>query len=142
MTQPTVGGCRRIELPRIHDKRGNLTFVEGDRHVPFAIARTYWLYDVPGGESRAGHAHRALKQLLIAASGSFVVTVDDGAARERVALNRSYDGLYIPPGVWREIDDFSSGAVCLCICSLPYDESDYVRDYDTFVREASERAGR
>lgn len=128
-------GCRVVDLPRITDPRGNLTFVEGGRHVPFDIARVYYLYDVPGGESRGGHAHRGLQQLVIAASGSFDVLVDDGTHRERFFLNRSYHGLLIPQLVWRELDDFSSGGVCLVLASEAYDEDDYFRDYDVF-REA------
>jgi hypothetical protein len=124
---------RRIDLPVIDDRRGNLTFIEGGRHVPFEIRRVYWLYDVPGGESRAGHAHRALEQVLIAASGSFDVRLADGVRSERFSLNRSYIGLYIPPMTWREITNFSSGAVCLALASLPFDESDYYREYDDFL---------
>ena len=122
-----------IELPKIHDPRGNLTFVEGGRHIPFEIKRVYYLYDVPGGASRAGHAHRTLEQLLVAMSGSFAVTLDSGEAREVVHLNRSYVGLYIPPLIWREIDDFSSGAVCTVLASAHYDEADYVRGYEDFI---------
>lgn len=125
-------GCRIVELPRVTDPRGNLTFIEGGDHVPFAINRVYYLYDVPGGESRGGHAHRALEQLIVAASGSLDVVVDDGSQRERFFLNRSYYGLYIPRLVWRELDNFSSGSVCLVLASEHYDEEDYYRDYDEF----------
>ena len=128
--------CSLIEFPRIADPRGNLSFIEGMRHVPFEIRRVFYLYDVPGGESRAGHAHLVGQQLVIAASGSFTVVVDDGSARREVFLNRSYNGLYIPPLIWREICDFSSGSVCLVLASEYYDESDYYRDYDDF-REAA-----
>ena len=135
--------CGVVELPRIQDRRGNLTFVEAGRHVPFDIQRVYYLYDVPGGESRGGHAHRQLEQLVIAASGSFDVIVDDGTHRERFFLNRSYYGLHIPRMVWRELDDFSSGSVCLVVASDPYDEDDYYRDYDEFAADAdAERDGR
>src|SRR6478672_10813445 len=109
--------CRMIEFPRIQDPRGNLTFMEGGRHIPFAIKRVYYLYDVPGGAARAGHAHKELEQILIAMSGSFDVTVDDGVVRRKVHLARSYYGLYIPPMIWREIDNFSSGSVCLAFAS-------------------------
>lgn len=126
-------GCRIVDLPRVADPRGNLTFVEGANHVPFDIARVYYLYDVPGGEARGGHAHQQLEQLVIAASGSLDVLVDDGTHRERFFLNRSYYGLYIPRLVWRELDDFSSGSVCLVLASRPYEEEDYYRDYDEFV---------
>jgi dTDP-4-dehydrorhamnose 3,5-epimerase-like enzyme len=129
-----LAGCRLVDLPIIHDLRGNLTFVEAGLQVDFDIRRVYWLYDVPGGASRAGHAHRELTQLLIAASGSFDVTLDDGREQSRITLNRSYQGLLVPRLVWREIDDFSSGAVCLVLASLPYDEADYFRDYEEFLQ--------
>lgn len=129
-----VEDCRVLDFPKIHDARGNLTFIEGTRHVPFEIRRVYYLYDVPGGASRAGHAHRRLQQVIIAISGSFDVTLDDGYKRKTFHLNRSYFGLYVPPLVWREIDNFSSGAVCLVLASEPYDESDYYRDYAEFLR--------
>jgi len=128
--------CRIIELPRVNDRRGNLTFVEGGRHVPFAIERVYYLYDVPGGAERGGHAHKALQQLIIAMSGSFDVVMDDGTEKRRHHLNRSYYGLYIPPMVWRELDNFSSGSVCMVLASLPYDEDDYFRDYKVFRKAA------
>ena len=130
---PRIELCRLIELPKIHDPRGNLTFVEGGRHIPFEIRRVYYLYDVPGGASRAGHAHRTLEQLLIAMSGSFTVTLDSGKSRQVVRLNRSYVGLYIPSLIWREIDDFSSGAVCMVLASAHYDEEDYFREYKDFI---------
>jgi hypothetical protein len=128
-----------VELPRIADPRGNLTMIESNEQVPFAMQRVYYLYDVPGGEMRGGHAHRQLEQLVIAASGSFEVLVDDGVHRERFFLNRSYFGLYIPQLVWRELDDFSSGSVCLVIASRPYEEDDYFRSYDEFLGVARER---
>jgi WxcM-like, C-terminal len=135
-------GCRLIELPRVHDPRGNLTFVEAQDTVPYVIERVYYLYDVPGGESRGGHAHRELQEFIIAASGSFEVLVDDGVHTERFFLNRSYYGLYIPPMVWRELDEFSSGSVCLVMSSRHYDEGDYYREYDEFLADvpASEDA--
>jgi hypothetical protein len=129
----SVRGCRLIDLPVVADPRGNLTFVEGNRHVPFDIARVYYLYDVPGGESRAGHAHRDLEQVIIAASGSFDVIIDDGEHRERVTLNRSYYALYLPRLIWREIENFSSGAVTLVLASLTFSEDDYYREYDEFL---------
>jgi dTDP-4-dehydrorhamnose 3,5-epimerase-like enzyme len=131
---------RLVELPVIHDRRGNLTFVEGDRHTPFEIRRVYYLYDVPGGATRAGHAHKTLRQLVIAVSGSFDVVLDDGRTREVVTLNRSYIGLYIPQLVWREIENFSSGSVCLVLASEHYDEDDYIHDYDEFVEIAARPA--
>lgn len=134
-----LGDCRIVDLPRITDPRGNLTFIEGSRHVPFAIQRVYYLYDVPGGAERGGHGHKELHQLIIAMSGSFDVTVDDGHQRAKHHLNRSYYGLYIPPMMWREIDNFSSGSVCLVLASHLYDENDYYRDYDKFVEAVKTR---
>ena len=124
--------CRLIDLPKIHDPRGNLTFIEGGSHVPFAIERVYYLYDVPGGSERGGHAHKALHQLIIAMSGSFDVVLDDGRDQRRFHLNRSYYGLYVCPMMWRELDNFSSGSVCMVLASNRYAEDDYYRDYDTF----------
>jgi hypothetical protein len=133
--------CRLIDLPKIHDHRGNLTFVEGDRHVPFEIRRVYYLYDVPGGASRAGHAHREMESVLVAMSGSFDVHLDDGRLRRTIHLNRPYQGLYVAPMIWREIDNFSSGSVCLALASTLYAEADYFRDYVTFAAavEASDQ---
>jgi dTDP-4-dehydrorhamnose 3,5-epimerase-like enzyme len=128
---------RLIDLPVVHDARGNLTFIEGGRHIEFDIARVYYLYDVPGGAERAGHAHRSLHQLLIAMSGSFDVVLDDGRQQERCHLNRSYRGLYLPPMTWREIDNFSSGSVCLVLASAPFDEGDYLRDFAQFQEAAA-----
>ena len=124
---------RIIELPRIHDPRGNLTFIEGNSHVPFDIRRVYYLYDVPGGAERGGHAHKNLSQLIIAMSGSFDVVLDDGTEKRRFHLNRSYQGLYVCPMIWRELDNFSSGSVCMVLASNTYDEADYYRDYDEYI---------
>jgi WxcM-like, C-terminal len=132
-----VDRCRLVDLPVVHDSRGNLTFIEGRRHIGFEIARVYYLYDVPGGAERGGHAHKALHQLLIAMSGSFDVVLDDGRNRGRCHLNRSYRGLYLPPMIWREMDNFSSGSVCLVLASAPFDEADYMRDYDEFLAAAA-----
>ncbi len=129
-----IADCRIIDLPKIQDPRGNLTFVEGKSHVPFDIARVYYLYDVPGGAERGGHAHKALHQLIIAMSGSFDVVLDDGKEKVRYHLNRSYFGLYVCPMIWRELDNFSSGSVCMVLASNRYDESDYYRDYAEFMR--------
>jgi hypothetical protein len=129
-----IQDCRIIELPKITERRGNLTFIEGGRHVPFEIRRVYYLYDVPGGAERGGHAHKALHQLIIAMSGSFDVILDDGQEKKRFHLNRSYYGLYVCPMIWRELDNFSSGSVCVVLASNLYDESDYFRDYNPFLR--------
>lgn len=129
----TLARCKMIELPKVSDPRGNLTFLEGERHVPFRIERVYYLYDVPGGAERGGHAHLQLEQLIIAMSGSFDVVLDDGRERKRVHLNRSYYGLYVCPMIWRELDNFSSGSVCLVLASNRYDEADYIRNYTQFV---------
>jgi hypothetical protein len=129
----SLADCRLIHFPRINEPRGNLTFIEGSQHIPFEIKRVYYLYDVPGGANRAGHAHKQLHQLLVAMSGSFDVLVDDGTQQYRYQLNRSYYGLYIPPMIWREIDNFSSGSVCLALASHHFDESDYYREREHFV---------
>lgn len=129
----TVNDCKLIDLPRIQDPRGNLTFVEGGQHIPFDIRRVYYLYDVPGGSERGGHAHLALHQFVIAMSGSFDIVLDDGFEKRRVHLNRSYRGLYLPPMTWRELDNFSSGSVCMVLASEVYTESDYLRDYSEFM---------
>lgn len=130
-----IDNCKLIDLPKIGEPRGNLTFVEGGRHVPFDIKRVYYLYDVPGGAERGGHAHRGLHQLIVAMSGSFDIVLDDGHRKIRYHLNRSYYGLYVCPMIWREMDNFSSGAVCLVLASNLYDESDYYRDYDEFMKD-------
>lgn len=130
---------RLIDLPRILDPRGNLTFIESGNHIPFDIRRVYYLYDVPGGAHRGGHGHKALHQLMIAMSGSFDVLLDDGRTKFKYHLNRSYYGLYIPPMMWREIDNFSSGSVCMVMASDHYDESDYYRQYDDFLQDAQGR---
>lgn len=123
-----------IELDRHHsDRKGNITVVENNKTVPFDLRRTYYLYDVPGGESRGGHAHKALYQLIIAASGSFTVTLDDGNVKRAFTLNRPYQGLMVVPGIWRTLDDFSSGAVCMVLASEIYLEDDYIRDYEDYL---------
>jgi hypothetical protein len=129
----SLESCHLIDLPKIADPRGNLTFIEGGRQVPFAIKRVYYLYDVPGGAERGGHAHKALHQLIVAISGSFDIVLDDGTEKKRFHLNRSYYGLYVGPMIWREMDNFSSGAVCLVLASNLYDEADYYRNYDDFL---------
>ncbi|QDT12279.1 sugar 3,4-ketoisomerase [Planctomycetes bacterium K23_9] len=129
----SITDCKVINLPKISDPRGNLTFIEGQSHVPFEIKRVYYLYDVPGGAERGGHAHKALHQLIIAMSGSFDVVLDDGTEKKRVHLNRSYCGLYVCPMMWRELDNFSSGSVCMVLASNAYDEDDYFREYSSFL---------
>lgn len=128
--------CTTFDLPKISDPRGNLTFIESGRHIPFDIRRVYYLYDVPGGAERGGHAHKNLHQLIIAISGSFDIHLDDGVDIKKIHLNRSYQGLYICPMIWREIDNFSSGAVCMVLASDFYDESDYYRTYSEFRNKA------
>ncbi len=125
---------RLIDLPRIFDPRGNLTVAEEKVNVPFDIARVYWTYDVPAGECRGGHAHKHCRSLLVAVSGSFHVTLDDGKEKVTILLNHPYQGLLIETGVWRTLDDFSSGAVCLALASDPFDEEDYIRDYDEYLK--------
>ena len=128
-----IDSCVIIDLPKIQDPRGNLSVIEGGIQVPFDIKRVYYLYDVPGGSSRAGHGHLELQQFFIAMSGSFDITVDDGDKRKKISLNRSYYGLYVPQRMWREVDNFSSGAVCLVLASTIYNEEDYYRDYIEFA---------
>jgi hypothetical protein len=129
----TVDDCRLVPLPRIDRPEGSITPVEGGTTIPFEIARVYYIYDVVQGASRGGHAHRDLQQLVVAVMSRFVVTVDDGSRRRRIELDRADQGLYIPPMIWRELEHFSSGAVCVVLASLPYDEADYIRDRDEFV---------
>lgn len=131
-----LNNCKTIELPKISDPRGNLTFIESGHHVPFEIKRVYYLYDVPGGATRAGHGHKSLEQFMIAMSGSFDVELDDGRVKKKYHLNRSNYGLYIPRMIWREIDNFSSGSVCMVLASDLFDERDYYRDYQEFLRAA------
>jgi len=128
-----ISDCKIIDFPKVEDPRGNLSVIEGERHVPFIIKRVFYLYDVPGGATRAGHANIKLEQVLIAMSGSFDVIVDDGYAKKTFSLNRSYKGLYIPGMIWREIENFSSGAVCVVLSSDYYDPDDYYRDYPQFL---------
>ena len=132
--QYSIDLCKIIDLPKIQDPRGNLTFVEGGNQIPFDIQRVYYLYDVPGGAERGGHAHKDLHQLIIAMSGSFDVVLDDGKEKKRIHMNRSYNGLYVCPMIWRELDNFSSGAVLMVLASNKYDEADYYRDYADFMR--------
>ena len=128
--------CKLINLPKISDPRGSLTFIESNQHIPFEIKRVYYTYDVPGGSDRGAHAHKRLHQLIIAMSGSFDVLLDDGFEKKRFHLNRSYFGLYVCPMMWRELDNFSSGSVCLVLASELFDPDDYYRDYDLFLKDA------
>jgi len=127
--------CKTLQLPKISDRSGNLSFIESRAHAPFDIKRIYYLYDVPGGSERGGHAHRCLHQLIIAMAGSFDVHLDDGSSKKTFHLNRSYYGLYVSPMIWRTLDNFSSGAVCLVLASNFYSESDYIRDYNVYLTE-------
>lgn len=130
-----INDCKIIDLPKIADPRGNLTFIEENNQIPFEIKRVYYLYDVPGGAERGGHAHRNLSQLIIAMSGSFDVILDDGEDKKRIHLNRSYQGLYVCPMIWRELDNFSSGSVCLVLASNLYSEDDYYRNKQDFMKK-------
>lgn len=136
-SEGTLSRCRKIDLPKVEDQRGNLTFIEQSNHIPFDIKRVYYLYDVPGGERRGGHAHKELEQFIIAANGSFDLILDDGYEEKTFHLNRSYYGIYLPEMMWRELKNFSSGSVCLVLASDYYDEDDYIRDYDDFVARLS-----
>lgn len=136
MVKRTVEECFLVELPKISDPRGNLTFIEGSHHIPFDIRRVYYLYDVPGGSERGSHAHKNLQQFIVAMSGSFDVELDDGKSKKRFHLNRSHYGLFVCPMMWRKLDNFSSGAVCMVLASDKYSEHDYYRDYDTFLEAA------
>lgn len=132
--------CRIINFPKISDPRGNLTFIESDRHIPFELKRVYYLYDVPGGAERGGHAHKTMQQVIIAMSGSFDVLLDDGHQRKKFHLNRSYYGLYISSMIWREIVNFSSGSVCMSMASTFYDEADYYRELSVFYASVKSRS--
>ena len=134
MVKYNVFDCTMIELSKHHsDRKGNISVVENGETIPFECKRIYYLYDVPGGESRGAHAHKELSQLIIAASGSFRVTLDDGIVKRSFVLNRPYQGLYVKPGIWRDLDDFSSGAVCMVLASEVYSKDDYIRDYEVFL---------
>lgn len=133
MKTSKVYDCTMIELSKHHALQGNISVVENNKDVPFEVKRVYYLYDVPGGESRGAHAHKELSQLIIAASGSFSVTLDDGEVKRTFLLNRPYQGLLVVPGIWRTLDDFSSGSVCMVLASHEYDKDDYIRDYEIFL---------
>ncbi len=132
----SIADCQLIELPQVTDPRGNLTFIEQNRHVPFDIKRVFYLYDVPTGADRGAHAHKTLHQCLICLAGSFEVALDDGRSSRKIRLNRPWRALHIPPMIWAAEVDFNPGSVCLVLASAPYDEGDYLRDYEQFLREA------
>jgi oxalate decarboxylase/phosphoglucose isomerase-like protein (cupin superfamily) len=132
MKRTTIDDCTIIDLPRILIPQGNITPVENQRDIPFDIKRVYYLYDVPGGAERGGHAHKNLEQVIVSLMGSFDINLDDGENSKIVSLNRAYYGLYIPPMMWRHLSNFSSGGVCLVLASLPYDENEYIRDYEEY----------
>jgi len=136
----SLDDCKQISLPKISDPRGNLSFIEGGQHIPFDIKRVYYLYDVPGGSDRGSHAHKTLHQFIVAMSGSFDVVLDDGKQKKRFHLNRSYYGLYVCPMMWRDLDNFSSGAVCMVLASTHYDAADYIRDYSQFLQLANQQS--
>jgi hypothetical protein len=139
MVQSNIYNCNVIELPKIHNRAGNITVVEPEIQIPFNVERVYYLYDVPGGETRGGHAHYELSQLIVAASGSFDIILDDGKNKKTVHLNRPYYGLLVVPGIWRELINFSSGAICLVLASHKYNEVDYIRDYNDYMSYKDER---
>jgi hypothetical protein len=134
MKNSSIYDCPIIPLSKIHNRAGNITIIEGEENIPFPIRRIYYLYDIPGGESRGGHGHKELYQLIVAASGSFDVLLDDGQNKKIVKLNRPNYGLLIVPGIWRELFEFSSGSVCLVLASHTYNENDYFRDYNQFIK--------
>lgn len=129
----TLKDCKIFELPKINDPRGNLSIIEEFKQIPFKIKRTYWIYDVPGGEHRGGHAYRENSEFIVALSGSFDVVLDDGKVKKTFSLNRSYYGLYVPKGLWREMDNFSTNSLALVLSSTEYDVNDYIRDYEQFL---------
>jgi dTDP-4-dehydrorhamnose 3,5-epimerase-like enzyme len=137
MKQTSVDDCKIIILNKHHQPQGNLTVVENSKDVPFDVKRVYYSYDIPNGKARGAHAHKKLYQLLVAASGCFTVTLDDGTVKRTFMLNHPYQGLLIVPGIWRTLDEFSPGSVCLCLASEKYDPSDYIRDYDEFLKYKS-----
>ena len=139
MTAISINNCRVFQLPKISNRAGNITVIQNDIEIPFAAKRVYYLYDIPGGESRGGHGHKRLQQMIVAASGSFDITIDDGKEKKMIHLNRPYLGLYITAGIWRDIDNFSSGAICLVLASEPYDADDYIRSYDDYLLYAGEK---
>lgn len=135
----SIQNCKIIELPKIHDPRGNLSFIEEENHFPFKIKRAYWIYDVPGGQIRGGHAFRKQHEMIVAISGSLDIKVDDGLNQKVFSLNRSYYGLYIPWGIWRQMENFSTNSLALVLSSTEYDETDYIRDYDEYLNHSMKK---
>lgn len=129
--------CKIISLPKISDPRGNLSFIEGKKHIPFEIKRVYYLYDMPAESERGAHGHKELEQLIVPLAGSFEIVVDNGVEKQTFSLRKPWEGLYIPPMMWRELKNFSSGVVCLVLASAYYDEKDYYRDYKEFLKEVN-----
>ena len=142
MLDSTVFNCNVLTLPKIHNRAGNITALNNSVDIPFDVNRVYYLYDVPGGENRGGHAHKELQQLIVAVSGSFDITLDDGRNKKTVSLNRSYYGLHIIPGIWRDLTNFSSGAICLVLASHKYDANDYIRNYEEFMQMKTCKEGK
>lgn len=138
MKKSSVYDCCMLPLSKVHIRAGNLTVVEGNENIPFETKRIYYLYDIPSGENRGGHAHRDLQQLIVAASGSFDVLLDDGKNKKIIRLDRPNMGLYVVPGIWRELFEFSSGSVCLVLASRKYEDADYIRDYNNFIQYKAE----
>jgi len=136
MNRVTISDCRIIELPKVHFKAGNMSIADGVDEVPFRVARAFWIYDIPAGESRGAHAHHECHQFMIAGSGSFEVEVDDGREKETFYLNRPFYGLHVPPGIWAHELNFSAGAICIVLTSHPYEDEDYITDYDEYRRLA------
>lgn len=133
----TLSDVKIIDLPKIEDPRGNLSFIEEEKHIPFKIERTYWIYDVPGGQVRGGHAFKEQQELIVALSGSFDVTIDDGVKKKTFSLNRSYYGLYLPAGLWRQMENFSTNALAIVLSSTSFSEKDYIRNYSEFLKYKS-----
>jgi WxcM-like, C-terminal len=140
ISKSTIYDCSVIELNKVHNRSGNITSIEGNSDLPYSVRRIYYLYDVPGGAERGGHAHIVLQQLIVAVSGCFSVVLDDGKNKKVVELNRPYFGLHVIPGIWREIINFSSGAICLVLASHKYDKNDYIREYDNFIKFKNENS--
>lgn len=134
MRKNTISDCTMIDLPKVNNRSGNITVIENNTEIPFEVKRIFYLYDIPGGESRGAHAHKECHQFLVSASGSFEVHLDDGIEKKIVMLNQPYKGLFVPPGIWASENNFSSGAICLVMTSDKFDKDDYIRDYQDFLK--------